>query len=372
MLIGKILRVIILVFISCLLIGLLSAVYFLFTTRGSSSLVKFIISRYTVSGNIKAGKIEGTLSRGLKLIDLEINGIKGLPKGTVFKVQQVNVSCRPLKFDTFNLEMENGRLLLPHSEPIILFAGYKKVKLSANIYSRKIDAKEILNLFVKETKNISGIITNVDSYIEGSFTQPQLSGVFEVENLSHKNFSLIDCPGSFSIKFNGKKSDAKPSGAVVFQKGTIKAQNITIRIKECKILFSPDLEKPTLEFKGTSDIGEASIGINFTGSLDKPNLKLSANTPHLSGALLLMLVTGKEEKELKASYQGEITSEQAKQLLDYFIFSSPPDKLISSLGLSEAALSPEAEQGKLKDKKPQLLTTEVNTEPKKIPAESGH
>lgn len=345
---NKILRFLftLLIFLFC--VGTPISCYLLFTTQGSSLFVKFLISKYVATKEIDIAKIQGNLSRGLIFSDLELGGLKGLPKGSVFKIQQLIVSLRPFKFDSLNFEIENGRLVLPNSEPIVLFASYKKVKLDVNIYSRKIDAKEILNLFVKDksSKNISGVITNIDSYVGGSFTRPQLTGVFEVDSLSHEGFLLSKCPGSFAIYLKGKKSESRLNGAIVLQEGKIKAQNTIITIDECKILFYPDSDLPKIDFKGVSDMGETKIDIVFSSTFMNPILSLTSNKPHLPGTLLLMLVTGKEEKELQVSYQDKITSSQAKDLLDYFLTGKGADKIIEGLGVSKITLATEAAKNK--------------------------
>lgn len=354
---NKILRFLLVIFVITFGIGLPLAWYLIFTTHGSTLLVKFAISRYVASKEININKIQGHLSQGLTLSEVELGGLKGLPAGSVFKIQQLRVSLHPFKFDSLNFEIENGRLVLPHSEPIVLFATYKKVKLDVNIYSRRIDAKEILNLFVndKSAKNISGVISNVDSYVGGSFTRPQLTGVFEVDSLSYKGFSIKNCPGSFAIDLKGKKAESNPQGAIVLQQGDIIAQGTNIKIRDCKIIFSPDLELPSIDFKGSSIIGSTKIEIALSGTRDEPKLTLTSSQPHLPGTLLLMLVTGKEEKELQVTYQGQITTAQARDLLDYFFSGAGSDKVIDSLGVNKVALTTEAPATKAEADKAQPL-----------------
>lgn len=347
-------------------IGVPLACYLLFTTQGSTGLVKFILSKYVSSKEIRISKIQGYLSQGLTFTDVELGGLKGLPPASVFKIQQLRVSLRPLKFDSLNFEIENGRLALPHSEPIVLFASYKKVKLDVNIYSRKIDAREILDLLFKGNgaKNISGIISNVDSYVGGSFTRPQLTGVFEIDSLSQKGFSLSRCPGSFAIDFKGKKNEPRLRGAIVLQQGDIIAQAINVKIIDCKIIFSPEQDLPTIDFKGTTNIGETKIDIALTGTFEHPFLTLTSDKPHLSATLLLMLVTGKEEKELQVTYQGGITSSQAKDFLDYLFSGDGQDKVIASLGVNKVTLSPEPPKTKSEADASQPLLPEVSSETK--------
>lgn len=363
---NKILRFLFVSTVVIFCIGVPLAFYLLFTTQGSAGLAKLVLSKYVAYRDIRINKIQGDLSRGLTFTDVELGGVKGLPPGSVFKIQQLQVSLRPLKFDSLNFEIENGRLVLPHSEPIVLFASYKKVKLDVNIYSRRIDAKEILNLLFKErgAKNISGIISNVDSYVGGSFTRPQLTGVFEVDSLSHKGFSLSRCPGSFALAFKTKKNESRIHGAIVLQQGDIIAQAIKVRILDCKIIFSLDQDQPTIDFKGTTDIGETKIGIALTGTFEHPFLTLTSNRPHLPGTLLLMLVTGKEEKELQVTNQAGITGSQAKDLIDYLFSGVGQDKVIASLGVNKVTLSPEPPATKSEADASQPLLPEVSRETK--------
>lgn len=363
---NKIIRFLFISIAVILCIGIPLAYYLLFNTQGSAGLVRLVLSKYVSSKEIRISKIQGNLSQGLTFTDVELGGLKGLPPGSLFKIQQLRVSLRPLKFDSLNFEIENGRLVLPHSEPIVLFASYKKVKLDVNIYSRRLDAKEILNLLFKGkgAKNISGIISNVDSYVGGSFTRPQLTGVFEIDSLSQKGFSLSRCPGSFALDFKGKKNDPRLRGAIVLQQGEIIAQAIKVKIIDCKILFSPEQDLPTIDFKGVTNIGETEIDIALTGTFEHPFLTLISDKPHLPGTLLLMLVTGKEEKELQVTYQAGITSSQAKDFLDYLFSGTGQDKVIASLGVNKVTLSPEPPKTKSEADASQPLLPEVSSEAK--------
>ncbi|MBU2540847.1 MAG: translocation/assembly module TamB [Candidatus Omnitrophica bacterium] len=344
---NRIFRLIFVVIIVLICVGTALVSYFLFITSGSALLTKILLSQYVDSENVSIETIEGNLAQGLKLKDIQLKGFAGLPEESVLKIQQLNVSFRPIKFDTLNLDIENARLYLPYSDPIVLFASYKKVELDVNVYSRKVDAQEIMDLFAKDKDldDISGAITNIDSYVKGSFTRPQLTGVFDVEKISYQELTFSDCPGSFAINLTGKGKDSQLQGAVVFKSGQVVSRDQVFRIKESRIIFSPDYEKILFDFKGSTKVRDTEIDIAFSGNFSDPSLKLTSKPPKLESILAFMLVKGTYPQEAEELVLSEVSFKKAmaKDLLDYFLSGKSIRDIMQRLGLGDIPAVSESE-----------------------------
>lgn len=325
--------------LGCLIILILAGYYFLFTTGGSILLARLILSRYIDINKVTISHIEGTFSKGLKLTDIAIGDIAWLPKGSSLKIQRLELSLRPLKFDSINLDIENCRLIMPYSEPIVLFASYKKVNLDVNVYSKRIDAEDILKIFAKDKrlKGLSGAITNIDSYVKGSFTKPQLTGAFEVEKLSYKDLTFTDCPGSFAISIKKVNKQSGMQGALIFQSGLLAVKDVDINLKESRILFSQDYKEPVFDFQGNTNIDNVQILISLRGTVSNPYLYLTTDPQQPQNVLLFMLLSGKKLQEDHQVREQVMNLDPAltKEVLDYFLSGTDKLKISQALGISE-------------------------------------
>ncbi|MEW6008760.1 MAG: translocation/assembly module TamB domain-containing protein [Candidatus Omnitrophota bacterium] len=336
---GKTFRPLARVSITCLIIMILAGYYFLFTTVGSIFLARLILSKYIDINKVTISHIEGTFSKGLKLTDISINDIAWLPRGSSLKIQRLELSLRPFKFDSINLDIENCRLIMPYSEPIVLFASYKKVNLDVNVYSKRVDAEDILKIFSKDKrlKDLSGAITNIDSYVKGSFTKPQLRGAFEVERLSYKDLTFTNCPGSFAI--NVKKINKQPAmqGALIFQSGSLAVKDVNINLKESRILFSPDYKEPVFEFQGNANIDNIQILISLRGTVSNPYLYLTTDPQQPQNVLLFIVLTGRklQENHQVREQMMNLDPGLTKAVLDYFLSGTDKLKISQALGISE-------------------------------------
>ncbi|KPK39110.1 MAG: hypothetical protein AMJ78_08970 [Omnitrophica WOR_2 bacterium SM23_29] len=317
--------------------------YFLFfTTKGSAFLTKKVISKYVDSDRIDIKKIDGTLSRTLIFQDIEIKDLEGLPQGSLIKIQELEVNFMPFNREKLNLEIHNGRLKMPASEPILFYGSYQNGSLDINVYSKYVDVRDTLDLFAEGTalKKISGTIGDLDVYIKGSFIEPKLNGKFEIKRLTRNGFSIVDCPGLFDIILKDIKGELKAYGEIVLKSGIVSGpKTAVIKLQQSKILFDGDTKKPRLDFKGSSTVENTKINIVLKGTFDAPDLKLSSEPPVPQEWLLVMLATGKSWKGVEGALsKGELSADLAKDFIDYFIFSGSGGKIAKKFGISDISL----------------------------------
>lgn len=317
--------------------------YFLFTTKGSSFIVKSVLSKYAESKDIDINKITGSLSEKISLQDVEIRDLEALPRGSIIKIQRIDIYFTSFSLQGLNLEIFNGRLNLPKSEIIPFHGTYKNGFLGINIHSNKVTVRELLDLFAKNQtfKKISGEINDLDIYIRGSFLEPKLKGGFRINKLSRNGFSMINCPSIFDVTLKDLKKGVKIYGEVVFTSGTISgARTTVIKLKESRILFSGDPKRASLDIYGDSTIENTKIKIVLRGTFNSPELKLTSEPPLPQERLLVMLVTGKSWKGTEVALgKGQLSVDLVKDFVDYFVFSGSGSKVAQRLGISDISVT---------------------------------
>jgi hypothetical protein len=171
--------------------------YFLVATeKGSRWLSSTVINRFVKAREIKVGDFHGTLAEGVIFENAVFEDLKGLPKGSVLRIQKLTVRIIP--FDPFNstVKIINARLHLPFSEPIVLFGKWEKEILDFNVYSNSIDLKEILQFFdAAELRKVEGTLGDFDFYITGPLTDITIKGDFLIQRLAYLTFAMKEAPG---------------------------------------------------------------------------------------------------------------------------------------------------------------------------------
>jgi len=108
--------------------------YIFFTTNGLGFITKFSLSRYIDSRDVDIKSINGSLSEKLTFQDVQIQDIKWLPRGNVLKIQKLVTYFTSFNLRGLNIEISNGRLILPDSETILFYGVYKDGSLDINSY----------------------------------------------------------------------------------------------------------------------------------------------------------------------------------------------------------------------------------------------
>ncbi|UCC95568.1 MAG: translocation/assembly module TamB domain-containing protein [Candidatus Omnitrophota bacterium] len=337
----KVPRALVVIFILSLIIcG--SGYYLLFTTSGSSFLVKFILSRALQSKSISIKTIEGNLIKGFSLQDIAVEDIEKLPPASTLKVKKVDMSVKSLSLEGININIHNGTLKFPASAVLLFYGTHQKGSLDFNAYSKHINVEEILGFFPQSSnlKKLSGAITELDIYAKGSFSEPELSGKFIIKEISHNGFSVVNCPGSFHLNLKGREDNFKLYGEVLFTGGTVSGhKTATVALEPSKISFAGKPQVPRFDLKGTSSIEGVKITVRLKGTIEKPDLQLTSAPPLPSQKLLLMLATGKSWKGTEAAIkEGVISTDVVKDFIDYFVFSGSGSKLAEKLGVKEFSI----------------------------------
>ncbi|MFC1632116.1 translocation/assembly module TamB domain-containing protein [Candidatus Omnitrophota bacterium] len=314
----------------------------LFTTRGSSFVVTQAVGRFTAGQNLDIGKTTGNLSSSLIMHDIELKSLAGLPPGTTVKIQRLETTLLSFGLAGLNIKVDNGRLRLPGSKPILFYGSYSNFSLDIDLYCQQLHTQEFLDFFSehKALKSVSGRISDLDMNIKGSLSEPALRGTFAIQELSRNGFSMANCPVSFETTLKDLKGELKVFGDLNFNSGIMSGlRSATIKLQKSKVSFSGNSKNPSLALKATAAIEGTKVFLALSGSVEKPDLQLKSEPPLSQQRLLLMLVTGKSWKGAELALdQGRISLELAQDFVDYFFFGSSGSKIAKRFGIDDIAL----------------------------------
>ncbi|MDP8267032.1 MAG: translocation/assembly module TamB domain-containing protein [Candidatus Aceula meridiana] len=326
----------------------------LFTSSGGKFATNRAMDLYANSDDTGYQALTGNLSEGVHLNSIELNNLKGFPEGSSLKVQSLF-----FRLSSFNilhgvtLKIDNARLLLAGSEPILVFGSFDKGILDFNFYSRGFFLNELADYF-KDIKKVglSGAVDEMDIYIKGSFDEPQIEGSFIIENALYQNIVLSNCPGKIDLKVKDLLGKIKPFGKIIIESGRIRGPRTTVQIEESQILFSGDFENPGFRLFGRATVENVKIKVALTGTLKIPDLKLSSEPSLPKEQLMVMLATGKRWKGLEGSIgKGQVSDGVTKDFVDYILFAQGSDALASYFGISDFAVTYEKDKKGFEAKK---------------------
>jgi hypothetical protein len=318
-----------------------------FTAKGSALMVKLALSGYSSSTRVDISETKGTLFTTMYLNGVSIENPKWLPEGSSVNIEKLDASVRFHNLRAPLVNIINGKINLPDASVLFFNGSYKNSVLKFNIYSSGIDIKEILALFKYKGGVVtpSGILNNPDVYIEGTLTEPELKGRFDIGRASFNGFLMENCPVFFDLKLKniGDKLDIR--GEVLAAEGAVSGQKTAvITLQESKILFNGEPRTALFDFKGTSIVEGVKINISLKGSKDNPDLNLFSDPPFSKGQLLLMLATNKSWSITRSALGREqISPDIAGDFLDYFVFSGQGGKIARYFGITDVWVKYNAE-----------------------------
>jgi len=325
-----------------LLVGALF--YFLvFTTAGSTFLVKSIISKYAQAERLDIEKGAGSLSRSLVLQDIELADSKFLPSGSILKIQKLELYFTSFNLARLHVKIDNGRLQLPRSRLVLFYGTLQNNLLDFNLYTQSIHLSEVRGLFPerKDLEKISGTVEEIDFYAKGRLSQPRFSGTCQIDGLLYDGFSLSDCPLAFDLQFKSQNREPELYGSVIAERGKISGpKTALVQMKESRVAFSGVLKKAALNLKGTSVVEGTKINVELKGTLERPELKLVSEPPLPQERLLVMLMTNKGWKGAEDIFsKGELSPDLARDFIDYFVFSGSGTKIAQRFGITGFSLT---------------------------------
>ncbi|MBZ0167038.1 MAG: translocation/assembly module TamB domain-containing protein [Candidatus Omnitrophica bacterium] len=320
----------------------LGAYYLLFTPKGSQYLVSKVLEHYTLERQIQFQSVDGDLIHGITFNRLVLRDLKELPPDTELRVQNLHVRIDSFHRNAIFMEIINARLQMPVSEPLVINGKLDRGKISATLFSRVLDVREVLGYLPKNphTQNLEGLVRGLDVTMSGDYTMPVVTGSLHIDRVDNKEFELKDSPVSFEIQYREKLVTPQLFGQVLFVGGEVLTKRTAIQLRASGLHFSGKPKNPRLDINGFTRISKVDITIGIRGQLEEPEIELSSEPSLPKEFLLLMVATGKKWSGLTESMEsGTVSPALAKDFLQYLFFGGRGNFIADKFGLSEFSFS---------------------------------
>jgi hypothetical protein len=328
-----------------ILLGVLVAVffaaalfYFLFmTTQGSRLLVHQAISRVAPHESGAQEIVTGNIITGVTMENFELNEIEGLPSGSSLRIQKLYIKGEMFAPESLAVDVENARLRISSSDPLVLKGSIKNKELNFNLYGPGVGINEIKDFSeLAWLRPYSGTLLNPDFLVTGTIERPKVSGGVFVQELRRDAVSLFEIPLNCELEIHPQERTVKLFGTVSAREGWIQSRRTKLLLKESKVTFNGDVLDMQLDLKGEAKIDDVQISVHITGTKDNPQINLTSQPPLSKETLMVMLATGKRWQSLENSLSGgALSSEVAGDFIDFFLFDGPGSKFAQRFGLKD-------------------------------------
>ena len=367
------------VLLCCLLC---SIAYFLFTSRGSSFLVRKGLSHYAGVDQVDFTGFKGSLFRDLEWEGVTVKDCRRLPAGLTIQagkvvlgrssltrftveihdlvlslrsqpgrlilVQRVKITSGLGRSQDLSISVEGGRTKFLKTETILFHGAYNNDVSAFNFFTKWVDIKALVGfLNIEKLKGISGAIVDADIDIKGPLPALNVAGELTIEKITRNGFFLRNAPLLFALQVRSILKDPQVFGMVTVKAGEVQGpKTALIQLQNSKFVFNGDIGKPDLNLKGSSVLGDTQIDIGLTGTVQKPVMVLKSKPSLPQDRLLVMLGTNKRlAANQSSSKEGQLSGDQVKDFIDYFLFDNKVSKLGQDLGLSTSVTIEKQKQG---------------------------
>lgn len=337
-----------------------------FTPEGSRLAAEWAIKKWAEPKSSNIRRVRGTLAGEVRLRNVELESPRGLPPGSVVRVQELRADLDPLSPMDSQVSLSNGRAFLPGSQdPIVVFVRWKEQKLDGSVYARAFGVAD-LNELGGETWSMpygfSGTVRDLDCDVRGTPGSFRVWGRVAADSLTYYRVSLKDAPVRVNLRVKKSKRHrgVELRGQLVFLGGTVVSRKTSVRLQQSRLRFYGDFKRPLLTLHGTSEVEGTKIRISVRGTPSKPELRLTSDPPLPETRLLLMLATGKGWKSGETLAGGkEIPLDLARDFMGVFFLSESEEALLQKLGLADISVTYDTETGGVGVKKPVTSRTQI-------------
>ncbi|MGE0268756.1 MAG: translocation/assembly module TamB domain-containing protein [Candidatus Omnitrophota bacterium] len=287
-------------------------------------------------------KIRGHYTTPAVTARLTVTGLKELPENSEFKIQELFVKVNSFDINGLDVRINNARLKLPVSDPVVLNGDYSAGELNAVIYTTSLDVSEIAGYIPKNshTNYLQGLVKKVDVRIQGRYENPVVTGNLLAVELDNRMVTLKESPVEIDLKFKDILSYLQVSGEVALNKGKVTAKRTSLKLKPSKLYFSGNPENPRLDINGETTISKVLIHVGVEGTLEEPEINLSSEPSLPEHELFLMLATGKKWESIDESIAtGSVSPKLTKDLIEFMFFGGTGNKVAERFGLTDFSVS---------------------------------
>jgi hypothetical protein len=263
---------------------------------GQRWLLGKLIARYAPDGEYVIGRLEGSPWKQWTFGNIAVARVHGWPEGYSVKVQKMDLYFAEPRPEGLNIEVHNGRLLLPLSGTVVVNGIYQDEAVDAEVYFNRADLEEILNLGPRTVprNNLQGTIRDFSCTVKGSKKDLNFKGGFLIQALTTLQFTVDEGVVHFQGNVENIFGEPRVWGDVFIDKAMIRLPQVAIKVTGGKIAFSGDPRRPAYDLVGEAVVEQTKIAIHLKGSADKPEMVLTSQPPMPQDELLIMLTTLKD------------------------------------------------------------------------------
>lgn len=325
----------------CVLV--LGAVFFFlfYTPHGARFLADRFLQQFLPAGQKSVEQVAGTFSQSVSLKNIEIKELAGFLPGSVLKVQQLDIVQPHLDIARMSIKVENARLLLPSGDPIVLSGTCENNILDVHLFSKSINVGQVLSLVpdLKLPAGLKGRLADFEADIKGDLAGPQISAKFLLDEFSYQDIDVFNSRASGRLALRNLNGHPGLTGEVTFSEGILSLKQIAVQLREGKIVFSGDMNKPLFSFQGHSNVDDVRINVKFKGTKEQPDLQLTSDPPVPSEKLLLMLATNKSWQGLdQLIFENQLSADLVKDIVDFSVFHGAGGKIAQRFGIKDLSL----------------------------------
>jgi len=328
-------------------------VFAVYTTGGSRFAAK-VAGEFLSDGDMSYQDLEGSLAAGMTFRDLEITDIKNLPAGSVLRIAELFVDITSFGLEGLVVSVDNMRLRLPDSDPIVIAGTFKEQQWDLNIFSKGFTVNEVLSYLpdFRSLVPVRGEVNDIDLFVTGPLWEPVIKGQFTVGQFFYKGFILSEAPLTCDLQLKDLKKDIRLHGNVDMERGQFLTKRVKIQLDRGSLAFEGPWDKPRIDLNGRSKVEKANIIIHLKGTVEEPELILTSEPPLSRQKLMVMLATGKSWQSFEASADGQFnTAAVTKDFIDYFFFAGRSNAFAERFGISEFSVTYNGEQKGIAAKK---------------------
>jgi hypothetical protein len=330
-------RTIAILFSSLVTVTAVAAAFMLFTPQGAGLIVRPVASRFLGSGDLAYERLEGSLIRGVHVVNMEIRRPPVLREDSVVRVQEFGMRLTRFSIDGIELSLINARVISPRFDPVVVNGSFIGGRYNMNLYGNNLDLAALGRIMKKlgYPVTLTGALRAPDLFLRGTFAQLVLEGSFVVDHIYESGFSLRDAPVDVYLSFACKGNVCRPYGKLEIHTGVIQGPQTSIRLGESRLAFSGDIDNPDMNIHGVSVVGRTWIDIMVRGTRKEPKVHLVSDPQLPQEQLMLMMATGKRWDSLNTSMgSGKMTPELAGDFVDYYFFGGAGSRLAKFFGLT--------------------------------------
>ena len=310
------------------------------TETGSRFLVGRALSLLAESSPCTVGEVRGTLLKHVAIRDIQIKGkpCNRLPHGFVLRVSKVDVYFSVPWLTGLNVEVYNGRLLLPYGGVIMVYGMYQDQVFEGDVFASGVRVGDIRRISGDDRlfQDVDGIVSRLECRLKGGLSGLEARGKGFLSQFSGKNFNIRDCPVGFQVK--AEKAGAV-TGSVDIYSGKLSLPKSRMEIKTGNVYLEKDIQSSRMNLRASSVVEKTKIDIVLKGTFREPALRLTSDPPRSQERLILMLLTGKSwQSTQEALGKGELSMDVVRDALSFLFFGSGPEGLAQKLGISDIHL----------------------------------